>query len=44
MFEIVFDFGSIAIADIVSSGDNALIIGMTAASLAPELLKKISFL
>ena len=40
MWETVFDFGSIVIADIVLSGDNALIIGMAAASLAPELRKK----
>ena len=40
MWELFFDFGSIVIADIVLSGDNALIIGMAAASLAPELRKK----
>jgi YjbE family integral membrane protein len=40
MLELMFDFGSIVIADIVLSGDNALIIGMAAASLAPELRKK----
>ncbi len=40
MLEIFFDFGSIVIADIVLSGDNALIIGMAAASLAPELRKR----
>jgi YjbE family integral membrane protein len=33
-------FGQIVIADLVLSGDNALIIGMAAASLAPELRKK----
>jgi YjbE family integral membrane protein len=40
MWELIFDFSSIVIADIVLSGDNALIIGMAAASLAPELRKK----
>ncbi len=34
---ILFDFASIILADIVLSGDNALIIGMAAASLSPEL-------
>ena len=36
----IIDFGAIVIADIVLSGDNALIIGMAAAGLAPELRKK----
>ena len=40
MLENIFDLGSIIIADIVLSGDNALIIGMAAAGLAPELRKK----
>ncbi|MGI9371470.1 MAG: YjbE family putative metal transport protein [Hyphomicrobiales bacterium] len=40
MIEQLFDLGSIIIADIVLSGDNALIIGMAAASLAPELRKR----
>lgn len=40
MWEYVLDFGAIIIADIVLSGDNALIIGMAAAGLAPELRKK----
>ena len=40
MLELIFDFGKIVIADIVLSGDNALIIGMAAAGLAPELRKK----
>ena len=40
MLENIVDLGSIIIADIVLSGDNALIIGMAAASLAPELRKK----
>lgn len=37
---LILDFGKIVIADLVLSGDNALIIGMAAASLAPELRKK----
>ncbi|MEP0944387.1 MAG: YjbE family putative metal transport protein [Rhizobiaceae bacterium] len=40
MLETIFDFGAIIVADIVLSGDNALIIGMAAAGLAPELRKK----
>ena len=40
MIEQLFDLGSIIIADIVLSGDNALIIGMAASSLAPELRKR----
>lgn len=40
MWDMVFDFGKIVVADIVLSGDNALVIGMAAASLAPELRKK----
>jgi len=40
LIEHLIDLGSIIIADIVLSGDNALIIGMVAASLAPELRKK----
>ncbi|MEM8750996.1 MAG: YjbE family putative metal transport protein [Pseudomonadota bacterium] len=40
MWETVLDYGAIIIADIVLSGDNALIIGMAAAGLAPELRKK----
>ena len=40
MFENSLNFGSIVIADIVLSGDNALIIGMVAASLSPELRKR----
>ena len=40
MMEMFFDLSSIVIADIVLSGDNALIIGMAAASLAPELRRK----
>jgi len=40
MFDLVADYGKIIVADIVLSGDNALIIGMAAAGLAPELRKK----
>ncbi|PWW00002.1 YjbE family integral membrane protein [Hoeflea marina] len=40
MLEELLNFGSIVIADIVLSGDNALIIGMVAASLAPELRRR----
>lgn len=40
MLATIVDFGSIVVADIVLSGDNALIIGMAAASLAPELRRK----
>ena len=43
MMQNVLDFMSIVIADIVLSGDNALIIGMAAASLSPELRKKAIF-
>lgn len=38
--EMIADFGKIIIADLILSGDNALIIGMAAAGLAPELRKK----
>lgn len=40
MWDMVFDLGKIVVADIVLSGDNALVIGMAAAGLAPELRKK----
>lgn len=40
MLEHILDYGQIIIADIILSGDNALIIGMAAAGLAPELRKK----
>lgn len=40
MLDFIADFGKIVIADIVLSGDNALIIGMAAASLAPELRRR----
>lgn len=38
--ETVLDFSQIIIADLILSGDNALIIGMAAAGLSPELRKK----
>ena len=40
MWEHILDFSQIVIADIILSGDNALIIGMAAAGLAPELRKR----
>jgi len=40
MWEHIMDFSQIVIADIILSGDNALIIGMAAAGLAPELRKR----
>jgi len=40
MWGTVVDYGAIIVADIVLSGDNALIIGMAAAGLSPELRKK----
>ena len=40
LIDTVLDYGKIIIADIVLSGDNALIIGMAAAGLAPELRKR----
>lgn len=40
MWEHIIDFSQIVIADIILSGDNALIIGMAAAGLAPELRKR----
>ncbi len=43
MWDMILDFGKIVIVDIVLSGDNALIIGMAAAGLAPELRKKAIF-
>lgn len=35
--ELILDAGAIIVADLILSGDNALIIGMAAASLSPEL-------
>lgn len=40
MMDTALDFGQIIIADLILSGDNALIIGMAAAGLSPELRKK----
>lgn len=40
MLDQLLGFSQIIIADLVLSGDNALIIGMAAAGLAPELRKK----
>ena len=40
MMDQALDIGKIIIADLILSGDNALIIGMAAAGLSPELRKK----
>lgn len=40
MMDVALDFGKIIIADLILSGDNALIIGMAAAGLSPELRAK----
>lgn len=40
MWELISDYSRIVIADIVLSGDNALVIGMAAAGLAPQLRKR----
>jgi len=40
MMDVAMDFGKIIIADLILSGDNALVIGMAAAGLSPELRKK----
>lgn len=40
MIDTVLDFSKIVVADLILSGDNALIIGMVAAGLAPDLRKK----
>ena len=40
MIDTALDFGKIIIADLILSGDNALIIGMVAAGLAPEFRSK----
>jgi len=37
MTELIFDAGAIIMADLILSGDNALIIGMAAAGLSPKL-------
>lgn len=41
--ELIFDAAAIIVADLILSGDNALIIGMAAAGLAPELRAKAIF-
>lgn len=43
MMDTIADFGKIIVADLILSGDNALIIGMAAASLSPELRKRAIF-
>ena len=43
MLEMAMADGQIIIADLILSGDNALIIGMAAAGLAPELRKRAIF-
>ena len=40
MIDTFMDYGKIVIADLILSGDNALVIGMAAAGLAPELRAK----
>lgn len=40
MFDTAMAYGQIIIADLILSGDNALIIGMAAAGLSPELRKR----
>ena len=43
MLDTILGYGQIIIADLILSGDNALVIGMAAAGLAPELRKKAIF-
>ena len=43
MLDNLFDIAQIVFADIIMSGDNALIIGMAASGLSPELRKKAIF-
>ena len=43
MLDNLFDIAQIVFADIIMSGDNALIIGMAAAGLPPELRKNAIF-
>ena len=43
VIDFIFDISQIVLADIVLSGDNALIIGMAAASFAEKDRKKIIF-
>ena len=44
MLDTVIDIVQIIFADIILSGDNALVIGMAAAGLSPELRKKAIFM
>lgn len=44
MIDSIVDIAQIIFADIILSGDNALVIGMAAASLSPELRKKAIFM
>jgi len=44
MMDYAFDILQIVFADIILSGDNALVIGMAAAGLSPELRKKAIFM
>jgi len=44
MTDTLWDIAQIIFADIILSGDNALVIGMAAASLSPELRKKAIFM
>lgn len=43
MIDTIADFGKIIIADLILSGDNALVIGMAAAGLSPELRARAIF-
>ena len=43
MLDVLVSYSQIIIADLILSGDNALIIGMAAAGLAPELRKRAIF-
>jgi YjbE family integral membrane protein len=43
MLDLILGYSQIIIADLILSGDNALVIGMAAAGLAPELRKKAIF-
>lgn len=44
MLDLATDIAQIIFADIILSGDNALVIGMAAAGLSPELRKKAIFM
>lgn len=44
MLDTLIDIAQIIFADIILSGDNALVIGMAAAGLSPELRKKAIFM